>query len=71
MLNEQDKNTVQKIVGILLYYSHAVEATILMALVSISQQQAQSTQQTWTKLVSYWTKVQPTLMIWSAFTKST
>ena len=44
-LNPDEANTIQQVVGTFLYYAHAVNPTMLVALNTIAAQQLKSTQE--------------------------
>ena len=51
VLNTEEENTVQQVVGTFLYYARAVEPAILVVLNTIPDQQSKSTQETAKKVV--------------------
>ena len=50
-LNTDEANTVQQVIGGLLYYARAVDPTMLVALNTIAAQQSKITQETANKVV--------------------
>lgn len=46
-VDDQKKKTIQQIIGTLMFYARAVDPTLLVALSTLSTQQAKPTQQTW------------------------